>query len=308
MKRDAANYSLVGLMVLAALGLLLGGLFLITGRSMATVGYVVRYHNVSGLRAGVPVYYEGYRIGEVGGIVPERSASGIRYRVALAVRRDWPIPADSEAQLQSRGVLADVSIGIREGKSAQMLAPGAELAGIERSDVFAAMNDMATAITEISQKQLRPMLDNLARSVEVLSQGIDRNAPELFDTTRQLVERLDRAAVALDELLGPANRALVRGNLEDSGRLLAELRATRGTLQRALEEVAALVHETRPDLRHSAADLAAILDQLRVRVDAISRDIETASRNMNQFMREVRQRPDRLIRSPAPDRLQGEDE
>ena len=64
MKRDTVNYTLVGAVVLAALVLLLVGLALITGRSGATSGYVVRYRNVTGLRYGAPIFYQGYRIGE----------------------------------------------------------------------------------------------------------------------------------------------------------------------------------------------------------------------------------------------------
>ena len=75
MKRDTINYVAVGAVVLAALVLLLVGLALITGRSGAATDYFVHYRNVTGLRYGAPVFYEGYRIGEVAAIEPERSSS-----------------------------------------------------------------------------------------------------------------------------------------------------------------------------------------------------------------------------------------
>ena len=92
-KRDTVNYTLVGAVVLAAIVLLLVGLALITGRSGATTGYLVRYHNVTGLRYGAPVFYQGYRIGQVAGITPERTAEGTRYKVELD---DPPRLADPE--------------------------------------------------------------------------------------------------------------------------------------------------------------------------------------------------------------------
>ena len=117
MKRDTVNYVLVGAVVAVALVLLLVGLALITGRSGAATDYTVHYRNVTGLRYGAPVFYEGYRIGEVGAIEPERNAGGTRYRVILSVQTDWMIPKDSVAHLQSSGLLADMSIGIKEGSN-----------------------------------------------------------------------------------------------------------------------------------------------------------------------------------------------
>src|SRR6478672_9990042 len=90
MKRDTINYTLVGLVVVGAVVLLLVGLALITGKGVASSDYVVRYHNVTGLRYGAPVFYEGYRIGQVGEIKPERKKEeGISYVVEIDVRKDW---------------------------------------------------------------------------------------------------------------------------------------------------------------------------------------------------------------------------
>ena len=120
---------------LSAFLLLLVGLALITGRSGVSTDYIVHYRNVTGLRYGAPVFYEGYRIGEVSEVEPQRGASGTRYQVTLSVRRDWTIPDDSVASLQSSGLLADMSVGIKEGSSRTMLAPGAEIKGAETADV-----------------------------------------------------------------------------------------------------------------------------------------------------------------------------
>src|ERR1700758_2627265 len=109
MKRDNVNYGLVGVVVLAAFVVLIGALVMITGRGGASTAYFTHYHNVAGLRFGAPVFYEGYRIGQVAAIVPDRDAKGIRYKIELSVRRDWPIPKDSIAHMTSTGLLADVA-------------------------------------------------------------------------------------------------------------------------------------------------------------------------------------------------------
>src|SRR5690349_3104502 len=129
MKRDMINYFAVGGFVIAGLIALGVVLLALTGRGAAEDDYFVQYRNVSGIQFGTPVYYEGYRVGQVSRIEPQHGDTGTRYRVVLAVQRGWPIPQDSVASSLATGLLGDVSISIAEGKSPQRLEPGAEIAG-----------------------------------------------------------------------------------------------------------------------------------------------------------------------------------
>ena len=151
---------------------------------------MVHYRNVTGLRYGAPIFYQGYRIGQVGGITPERTADGTRYKVDLEIRRDWPIPKDSPARLQSTGLLADVSVGISEGTSKDMLAPGGELNGVEGADIFAAMNELAGQITELTRNQITPLIQTLTTRVDSITGAIDQKTPEILEQTHVLLDRL----------------------------------------------------------------------------------------------------------------------
>jgi phospholipid/cholesterol/gamma-HCH transport system substrate-binding protein len=301
MKRDNVNYVLVGAVVAAAMVLLLAALAAITGRSGASTDYLVHYHRVAGLRDGAPVFYEGYRIGAVGAITPERRATGTVYRVTLALRRDWPIPKDSVARLQSSGLLADVSIGIREGKSRDMLAPGAELQGVEGSDVFAAMNELAAEVTTLTRTRLTPLVNLLSQRVGSITETIDRGTPELMRQTSGLLERMTRASDGLNDVLKPENRAAVDALLGNARSLSGELRNTRARLDAALVELGAIAKENRPEVRHAVADLGKILAALSSRMDAITHHLDSASRNLDQFSREIRRNPNRLLLSPPAD-------
>jgi phospholipid/cholesterol/gamma-HCH transport system substrate-binding protein len=303
MKRDNVNYVLVGAVVAAAMVLLLAALAAITGRSGASTDYLVHYHRVAGLRDGAPVFYEGYRIGAVGAITPERRATGTVYRVTLALRRDWPIPKDSVARLQSSGLLADVSIGIREGKSRDMLAPGAELQGVEGSDVFAAMNELAAEVTHLTRTQLTPLVNLLAQRVDSITGTIDRGTPELIRQASGLLERMTRASDGLNDVLKPENRAALDTVLGNAQVLSGELRETRAMLDTAIAELGAIAKENRPDVRHAVTDLGKILASLSSRMDAITHHLDSASRNLDQFSREIRHNPNRLLLSPPADDL-----
>ena len=306
MKRDTTNYVLVGAVVVAALALLLVGLALITGRGVASDDYVVRYRNVTGLRYGAPVFYQGYRIGQVGKVTPERNAEGTRYRVTLAIRRDWPIPQDSPARLQSSGLLADVSIGIREGASHEMLKPGGELKGEEGADIFAAMNELASQVSELTRTQISPLIQTLSQRVDSITGTLDKSAPLIMDQTRALLDRMNRASDALNDVLKPQNRAAVGAILGQVKGLSTELRKTRETLDQALADLAGIAKENRPDVRRSAQDLSSVLEALSSRMDVITHHLESSSLNLDEFSREIRKSPNRLIIAPKADKLEDE--
>src|SRR5579859_7566995 len=191
MKRDNVNYVLFGVLVLAAFVVLIGALVMITGRGGASTAYFTHYHNVTGLRYGAPVFYEGYRIGQVGAIAPERTDKGVRYKVEIDVRRDWPIPKDSLAKLTATGLLADVAIGISEGASKDMAPAGSELEGRETADIFAAVNELAGEMTELTRNQIAPLIKNLSQHVDSIASVIDTNTPQLVDKLHGLLGRLN---------------------------------------------------------------------------------------------------------------------
>lgn len=324
MKRDNINYVLVGTVVAAAFVLLIVALAIITGRGGASSNYVVHYRNVTGLRYGAPVFYEGYRIGQVGAIDPERNlpaspkadagkgdrngvdTSGTRYRVTLAVRRDWPIPKDSVARLTSSGLLADVAIGISEGASRDTAAPGSELAGMENADLFASMNELAQQLSDLTRNQIGPLVKNLAQHVDSIASVIDKNTPELVEQSRALLQRLNVASDSVNDLLKPQNRAAIGtilGNVRD---LSHDLRATQDQLNKAIVRIDGIVRENQPGVRDSVADLRGIMAALSGRMDSISQHLEVAARNFDEFAREVRMNPNRLLLAPKSDKVEEE--
>ncbi|MDC8011142.1 MlaD family protein [Tahibacter soli] len=304
MKRDHVNYTLVGAVVLAALALLLVGLYLITGSSGGRADYHTYYRNVTGLRHGAPVFYQGYRIGQVSALTPERGADGTRYKVTLSVREDWPIPTDSIARLQSSGLLADVSIGIYEGKEKNNLALGAEIKGEESSDIFGAMNELAGEITSLTRTQITPLVRTLSQRVDSITGSLDKGTPEIVSQAQALLVRLNHVSDAANDLLKPSNRQAVSGILGDVRAVSVDLVTTKESLDTALIEIAAIAKENRPAVNEALTDLRAILSALSGRIDAIVHHLDAASRNVDEFSREIRKNPNRLLLSPKADKLE----
>jgi phospholipid/cholesterol/gamma-HCH transport system substrate-binding protein len=300
MKRDRINYVLVGAGVLVALGLLLATLFAITGRGGAHTGYYVYYDNVTGLAYGAPVFYEGYRIGQVDTITPERNGK-TRYRVDLDVREDWPIPSDSVARLQSSGLLADMSIGIREGESPQMLKPGSEIQGLGGGDLFAAMNDLAGELTILTRDRIRPLIDTLAQRIDSITGTIDQNLPDIVTQTRELMVKLNRAAENVEKIVGAPNQEAIASTLSDIRRVADELDETKARADALLSSLNATVEENRPEIRQTVLDLQQTVGAIATRIDAITHHLESSSRNIDEFSREIRRNPNRLLFTPKAD-------
>lgn len=323
MKRDNVNYVLVGAVVAAAFVVLLVALAIITGRSGASTSYIAHYRNVTGLHYGAPVFYEGYRIGQVASIdpqrpgtapwsappIPDKSGEARRwtsYKVTLAVRRDWPIPKDSVARMTSTGLLADVAIGISEGASRDIAAPGSELAATENADLFASMNDLAQQLGELTRDQIGPLVKNLAGHVDSIASTLDKNTPEILAQSHQLLQRLNTASDSVNDVIKPRNRAAIGAILGNVRDLSHDLRTTQAQLNEAIVRIDSVVRENRPAVRDSVDDLRGVMAALSGRIDSISQHLEVAARNFDEFAREVRMNPNRLLIAPKGDKVEQE--
>lgn len=300
MKRDNVNYLLVGAAVVVAFALLLATLVVITGSRGGNVGYHAYFDNVTGVRLGAPVLYQGFRIGQVADIVPERDG-GTRYRVELAVRRDWPIPVDSVAQLQASGLLADVRVAIRGGASTAMLAPEAELASEPGGDVFAAMNDLADELTVLTRDRIRPLVETLATRIDSITGSIDSGLPSLVSESSALLARLNQAADNVNQLLGQDNRLAVGATLRDLRTVAADLRETQVQTHALIGTLNETLSENRPEIRQVVVDLERAVSTIAQRMDSVAHHLDSSSRNFDEFSREIRRNPNRLLFSPKAD-------
>jgi phospholipid/cholesterol/gamma-HCH transport system substrate-binding protein len=250
------------------------------------------------------VFYEGFRIGQVGKIEPERTDKGVSFKVELSVRKDWPIPKDSIARMTSTGLLADVAIGITEGISKDAAPPGSELRGSESADIFAAMNELAGQITILTRDQIAPLIKNLSQHVDSIASVIDKNTPELVEQSKVLLSRLNVASDSMNDVLKPENRAALSATFANVRDLTKELKSTQQKLDDALAQLDSIAKENRPGVRDSVDDLRAIMAALSGRVESIMQHMEVASRNFDEFAREVRKNPNRLLIAPKGDKLQ----
>jgi len=334
-KRDHINYTVVGVFVLITGLAFLVLLYKLTGSAGPTDRYFVHYDNVFGLKYGTGAFYEGFQVGQIEKITPERDGDHTRYKVELSVKSGWKIPDDSVAAIIASGLLSGVAINIQEGRSKTTLAPGSEIKGQGQVNMFAAFNDLARDFHNLSEEGIMPTLKNLNERVSALAQEYQDlsksdlrpllestrrriDDPELFDKLKAILKRMDDSAARLQRLLGDKNQQAVTSTLanvekvsENTLDLLNRIEITRLQMHHAFGELDQMVTDNRgnvnqalSDTAASTADLRAAMQSLRQSLETVSHNLDTilyhlegSSRDMHEFARQLRENPGLLLNS-----------
>ena len=312
MKRDNVNYVLAGAVVLAALTLLFAVLYQITGRSGASDSYYTFYNQVAGLRYGTPVYFEGYRIGQIESITPQRDGGRTTFRIDFTVEEGWPIPSDSVAAIATSGLLSDVFIVLNQGESAELLTPDSRIEGREASDIFGSINALADDVSDLTESHIEPLLELLAERVDSITANLESSTPELVDDVSVLLERLNESAESLKMLMAQENldnvSTILSNFSETSGNtklLVQELAEARGELKQLITDLGAIASDNRDGISGTVTELETSVLLLSQRLDSITFNLDEASRNLNEFARAIRRSPNRLLFSPDDDETGG---
>lgn len=328
MRRETTNYFVVGLFVAGALAAFLILMYVVTGRTGPSDRYHAHYENVTGIKFGTGVFYEGYRVGQVEEVEPVPAPKGMHYRVTFSVARNWRIPADSSVEVVSAGLISEIQLQIREGRSTRMLSPGDEIRGAQQQDLFSALSAAASGFSDLSASGVAPVLRNLDGRISQVAdeivafrrddigplvRNLDRTLnQDLAPRASRTLARLDETAARLETLLGPATERRVTALLThadelfvNTNRLVTGLDETRGQLAATLRKVDGLVEKGGGDLTRAVRDAREVLARLDSTLTIIDEDIDTvmynldgSARHMHEFARALRENPARLLRSP----------
>jgi phospholipid/cholesterol/gamma-HCH transport system substrate-binding protein len=305
MKHENVNYLVVGTFVLSVLVGLLVVLALIAGRTGATDDYHTVYDNVTGLDVGTAVSYEGFAIGQVEDISPIHVDGRTRYRVNFGVIRQadgtpWPIPDDSTARIVSAGLLSAVTIDIKEGKSNSYYAPGAEIAGGAQPDLFLALADAADSIDTLATNTLQPLINDIGASLRTVASQAELKVPQILQDLESITGRLDDSAAQLNNLLNADNRERVEA-------IFRHLNESLSRMDDLLNESSGMVADNKPKISQAVEELRQSVHTMSQYVGEITLNLESASRNMDEMSRQLRENPSLIIRSKPPqDDLNGQ--
>lgn len=339
MKTSKINYAVVGVFVIAMVTALVGVIVTLSGRTGATDDYYAVYKNVTGVKFGTQVLYEGYPIGQVEEVTPVAVNGGMRFRVDFAVNEGWKIPDDSSAQIRAPGLLSAITISIEAGTSKVALKPGAEVTSKEAANIFAVMSSVAGDISNLAQTSIKPMLANLDRTVTVFGDllekdgqrlvgeviamigDINQRIPKIAGNIETFSGDMSKASNELRAFLTPENRKALEdmvANLSASAGQIEKLVTTADELIRNANGVVSqtgglvnntntlvtdtkgVVTENREKINATLADLHYVTESMSRHIDSINQNLEGTARNMYEFSRQIRKNPGLLLGGKAP--------
>ena len=332
MRSSKINYLIVGLFVLAMIGALVTTVAMLTGRTGAVDNYYTYYSNVTGIKFGTQVVYEGYPIGQVEQITPEEKDGRMRFRIDFSVIEGWRIPKDSVGEIAAPGLLAAVTISIKAGNDKVPLKPGEMIISKERSDVFAVVSGVAGQLGDLMDTNIKPLLDNLNTAVSSINDIIEKEGlglfedarkvtkdlselvafmagrvPKIADNVEEFASRMNEISNELGNLITPVNRekieSVIAGMEEASKKVdtvLESLNGLLGDVGELVVDVGELVVKEDGDVRQTLADTRYIVQSVSRHIDSINQNMEAAARNMYEFTRQIRQNPSLLLGGEAP--------
>ncbi len=319
MRSSKINYLIVGLFVLAMIGALVTTVAMLTGRTGAVDNYYTYYSNVTGIKFGTQVVYEGYPIGQVEQVTPEEKDGRMRFRIDFSVVQGWRLPRDSIGEIAAPGLLAAVTISIKAGHDKVPLKPGEMIISKERSDVFAVVSGVAGQLGDLMDSNIKPLLDNVNTAVSSINRIIDqeglalfkdvrevtdelagvvalmaRRIPKIADNIEEFSAKLNTTADELQKLMTPETRKQIEA-------VIANLNSASKSMSTLADEIGKIVVNEDSDMRRAIGETRYIVESVSRHIDSINQNMEGAARNMYEFTRQIRQNPGLLLGGTPPE-------
>lgn len=286
--------------------------------------------DAAGLDTGIQVVQEGYVIGLVEKVAPvfpgtdaylrhcppplaggaPRSPSQPCFRATLRIRKHWPVPLDSTAQLAPLGLLKGNAIRIEAGSSAELLANGAVIDAREpQADLTERLADLTDTLRIVVEDSIAPTLASIrdqVKTIELLIGTADdqgENRDRLAGAFEHLQTLSQNLATAVDPKAIGAILESVRETSQGLAKITSDMTGSTENVQRAVadyselaRDVRGLINENRPALQRSLDDTQFLLQSLSASLTPILTNIEDATRNLSALSRDLRSDPTLIIK------------
>lgn len=184
--------------------------------------------------------------------------------------------------------------------------------------MFSAISSVAGQVGDLSEGSLKPFLANLNKTVVSVNKALDGDGVTMISDLRNVTDALSQRApqilTDLEGAMGQANKLLSVGNrqkiekvlthLQEVGRnlelLTANLDETRAKADTLIKSSTNLVFDNSADLNKAVVDFQYVMESMARRVDSITQDLESTSRNLSEFSRHIRQNPGLLLSGTPP--------
>ena len=313
MRSSKINYLVVGAFVIGMIGVVVVAIAMLTGRTGAVDNYYAVYRNVTGIKFGTQVIFEGYPIGQVEKVTPEAKEGGMVFRVDFSVASGWKIPQNSKIEIAAPSLLSAKTLSIHAGTSKTALSPGDPVQTLDSADVFGAMSTLADQISGLIEGEVKPLLQNvsfavndinkflisdgtaLVKDVTALIKDIGERIPRIAADIEIFTSNMNQASQEVMKLASAKNRKQIEELLGRMEATVSEFRVVLGSTQKVITNLDKLVVAPKEDVETILSETRYIVNSVSRHVDSINQNMEGAARNMNEFTRQIRANPGLLL-------------
>lgn len=302
MKRVYNNYFLVGLFAIIVGGITITLLLKMSGQNKDAETYYSYFDNVTGLGYGNPVYYEGYRVGQIESITPEVKEGKLLFKTEYTLIQGWKIPTDSVTKIASSGLLSDMSLNIAAGIAKEYLPINSEIQGVKGDDIMATMTQLANDLSTLNEKKITPLFDLIYKRVDTITASLETQIPEVLNSLDTLVKDIDTLVLKADGLLGHENIKNIDNIIANLNTLSTEISSLGDWIKNSLNNVDNLIASGQNLIDNSDKKVGTLLDVATQMVDAfsvkaetIANELESASMNVNEATDIIRRNPSTLV-------------
>ena len=286
--RRLTNEFLVGLLALAAIGLVIVGAVMTTDRPEGVSGpshVVADCPSAEGVYSTTPIRIAGVPVGAVSRV----DLDGSQARVELEIQGNVQLPTDSVVALASEGILGDKFVRVNPGKASSLLREGDTIgldsaspdlealerkAGLIADDVKVITGNVKDLVgDEGIQAQLRATLQN----VQALSETLKDTAAGNRDELDAIAKNLREVSEALKAVVGTkgtgvdAEMAKIQTATESLDRtaqhvesIVNKIDAGEGTVGGLINDGSTLktVNETLSEVQNTVTDVHGLIGQV----------------------------------------------
>ncbi len=241
----------VGVLVLAAIVILIALMFLMTGSTGGLFAHKMTlrcyFPNAGGLKEGAVVSLEGVTIGNVVKmrVVPERNPTPVEVTMQVGEKYLYDLHTDSRVSIQAAGVLGDSYVDI-ESRNATGPAPlnNGELLASRAPTIQSVINTSEVSIQEINQlvRRIETLVDAINNSSGVVGELI--NDPALKKNVVSIAANLQTMTQAIADGKGTAGKFInddtlytkINTTVDQLNSMVTDLNAGKGTAGKLLKD------------------------------------------------------------------------
>jgi phospholipid/cholesterol/gamma-HCH transport system substrate-binding protein len=281
----------VGLLVVAALAILVGGLTYLSGKSILgarTLTVPVKMENVAGLVEGDPVHISGVRVGRVSGINLKDVGDVVIY---LDISKSVRPRVDAKVLVRPLDAFGAMFVDYYPGHSEELLAEGQMLTGTRELPLTETATAMAGQASEVmtgasallSQRTADDVHETMLATQRAMNVVAQLGSGPLVAEATEALKRLSSAAERLDSTLASPDLNRSVAQLDEITENLNEMVVGLGSATQSLAQIMSKIESDSGTFGRLVNDTAMYNEVLRL------------TTSMRQLLDDMRERPQRYF-------------